>query len=106
MGKHADRSRACAPVGFATPHRSHPDLGLASCLPARRWLAAALASRGVNVTDLQTKLAGEDASPLYVMMLEVELRGADAGELRTELGAIAGRAAVPVTMRGLAAEAL
>ena len=33
----------------------------------------ALADRGINIQDLQTKLAGDDDNQVYVMMLEVNL---------------------------------
>jgi glycine cleavage system transcriptional repressor len=38
-------------------------------------VAAALAERGVNITDLYTRLAGEgeDEMPLYALMMEIEL---------------------------------
>lgn len=36
-------------------------------------VTAALADQGVNVTDLDTHLVGEEAEPAYVMILEVSL---------------------------------
>ena len=34
-------------------------------------VSAALAERGVNITGLETRLAGAADSPLYVMIIEV-----------------------------------
>jgi glycine cleavage system transcriptional repressor len=36
-------------------------------------VAAALAKRGVNITDLDTHLVGEETEPAYMMILEVSL---------------------------------
>jgi glycine cleavage system transcriptional repressor len=36
-------------------------------------VAAALAQRGVNITDLDTHLVGEDSEPTYMMILEVSV---------------------------------
>jgi len=36
-------------------------------------VTAALAERGVNITDLDTHLVGEDTEPTYMMILEVAL---------------------------------
>jgi glycine cleavage system transcriptional repressor len=69
-------------------------------------ISAELADRAVNITDLQTKLAGDPGSPLYVMMLEVELAGADAGELERALAGVAETASVEVSIGELGAEAL
>lgn len=69
-------------------------------------VSAELAGHGVNITDLQTKLAGGDAQPLYVMMLEVELGDSAAGELERALAAVGEAASVEVSVRELEAEAL
>ena len=69
-------------------------------------ISSELADAGVNITDLQTRLAGAQDKPIYVMMLEVELGALAAGELERRLGEVAERTAVEVELRPLDAEAL
>ncbi len=69
-------------------------------------ISAELAERGVNITDLQTKLAGQEESPLYVMMLEVELGDNDPTELSEALAGVGESAAVEVSIGELDSEAL
>jgi len=69
-------------------------------------VSAELADAEVNITDLQTRLAGSSEAPIYVLMLEVGLGSADAGELRARLDRVAAAAAVEVELRELDAEAL
>lgn len=69
-------------------------------------VSAALAERGVNITDLQTKLAGSGAGPLYVMMLEVELGEVDPAALERALAKVGESADVEVSVRELDSEAL
>jgi glycine cleavage system transcriptional repressor len=63
----------------------------------------ALAARGVNITDMDTRLAGTPDAPVYVMLLEVAAGdrdlSADLDSLRADLG-------VDITLRALDAEAL
>lgn len=62
-----------------------------------------LGERGVNITDMDTRVAGTEASPVYVMLLEAVAGGVDLAndlaELRRELG-------VDITLRALDSEAL
>jgi glycine cleavage system transcriptional repressor len=70
---------------------------------------AALAERGVNITDLNTRLlAGEpDGEPLYALMMEVALpHGLPAPELGRALDAVAEREGLEVTLRELEQDAL
>lgn len=70
-------------------------------------IATALAERGANVTDLQTRLMGSDEAPLYVMMIELALGdGTTAEELERALVAVGERAKVDVSLRRLEVEAL
>ena len=64
---------------------------------------AALAERGVDITDLKTKLAGEaQASPLYALMMEVALPpGGDAGDLAAALQRVGEEQGVEVSLRPL-----
>jgi glycine cleavage system transcriptional repressor len=71
---------------------------------------AALAERGVDVTGLTTKLAGEgDAGgePLYALMMEIALpEGGDPVELGGALAKVAGEQGVEVSLRPLEQDAL
>jgi glycine cleavage system transcriptional repressor len=69
---------------------------------------AALAERGVDVTDMTTKLAGEgEERPLYALMMEIALpEGADAAELDAALARVGGEQGVEVSLRPLEQDAL
>src|SRR5205823_2204334 len=69
---------------------------------------AALAERGIDITDLTTKLAGDaDGEPLYVLMMEVALPdGAEPEELRAALERVAGEQGVEVSLRRLETDTL
>lgn len=69
-------------------------------------ISAELAAAGVDITDLQTRVAGSVDSPLYVMMLEVALGATAPDDLADRLGRVGEGAAVEVEMHPLAAEAL
>lgn len=69
-------------------------------------VATALADRGVNVTDLETRLTGEAGAPLYVMLIEISVPAGDEVEVETALRAVGERAEVEVSLRPLEAEAL
>ena len=65
-------------------------------------VASALAERRVNITDLQTRLVGEDDEPLYVMMLEVAPpEDLTVEELESVLEAAGREQGVEVTVRPL-----
>ncbi|MBV9212666.1 MAG: amino acid-binding protein [Actinobacteria bacterium] len=67
-----------------------------------------LAERGVDITDLTTKLVVEGAStPIYALMMEISPPpGSDAGELERALGAVAREQGVDLTVRQLDEEVL
>jgi len=67
-------------------------------------VTAALAGLGVNIIDLSTRLAGSEGSPLYAMLVEVDLGGAAAADVEDALGGLAGE--IEVSLRELEAEAL
>jgi glycine cleavage system transcriptional repressor len=71
---------------------------------------SALAERGIDITDLTTKLAGEgreEGEPLYALMMEVALPGdADPDELARALDQVAGEQGVEVSLRRLEQDAL
>jgi glycine cleavage system transcriptional repressor len=70
---------------------------------------SALAERGVDITDLTTKLAGEggDAPPLYALMMEIAPPpGVSASELEDALKRVGEEQGVEVSLRALDSEAL
>ncbi|HEX8075968.1 MAG TPA: ACT domain-containing protein [Thermoleophilaceae bacterium] len=69
---------------------------------------SALAERGVDITDLNTKLVGEGPeTPLYALMMEIAPPDdVDAAELQAALERVAGEQGVEVTLRPLAQDAL
>lgn len=71
-------------------------------------VSVALAGRGVNITDLATRLLGEaEGEPLYVMLLEVAPPpGVAAAELREALAGVGRDQGVEVTVRELERDVL
>ena len=69
---------------------------------------AALAERGVDVTDMTTRLAGEGAGePLYALIMELALpAGADPDELGEALRRVGSDQGVEVSLRPLDTDAL
>lgn len=70
---------------------------------------SALAERGVDITDLTTKLAGEggDGPPLYALMMEIAPPpGLDPGEIEAALRRVGEEQGVEVSLRALDTEAL
>jgi glycine cleavage system transcriptional repressor len=93
-----DHSSAGTPYVVAVHGADHP--GIVSAV------AAALANRGVNITDLTTHLVGADA-PLYVMTLDVEVpAGVDTDALASELKLTADRLGVTATLHAADADLL
>lgn len=66
----------------------------------------ALAEHGVNITDLETRLAGTEEHPLYVMLIELALGEASEEEIEAALREVGERERVEVSLRPLAGEAL
>jgi glycine cleavage system transcriptional repressor len=64
----------------------------------------ALAELDVNITDLSTRLAGSPESPLYAMLVEVDLGGAGPQDVLAALREAAG-SEIEVSLRELEAEA-
>jgi glycine cleavage system transcriptional repressor len=69
-------------------------------------ISAALAGLGVDITDLETKLAGTAEAPVYVMMMEVALGSAGEAEVEEALARAAGEIGVEASLRPLASDAL
>lgn len=68
-------------------------------------IASVLAERGVNVTDLETRVTGADPA-VYVMMLELALGDLEEEVLAEALRAAASELEVDVSLRPLEAERL
>jgi glycine cleavage system transcriptional repressor len=68
-------------------------------------VSRALADRGANITDLRTRRTGDEAAPVYVMVLEIAVAGS-ADELAEDLRTVGAEAAVEVSLRELDSEAL
>ena len=68
---------------------------------------SALAARGVNIADLQTRLLGTEEAPAYVMVLEVAApAGVDVTEIDRLLAAVAAAQGVEVSVRPLDSDPL
>jgi glycine cleavage system transcriptional repressor len=62
-------------------------------------VATALATAGVNVVDLDTRVIGDPDRPVYAMLLDVTIpAGADRAELEQHLKALAGELGVECTL--------
>ena len=66
-------------------------------------VASALASRGVNITDMDTRLTGTTDAPVYVMLLELAAGDAD---LTGELAGLKASLGVDIAVQALDPEAL
>jgi len=64
-------------------------------------VAAALADRSWDITDLNTRLVGDEGERLYALMLEVAVPAREAGELEGALDAVAREQGVEVSVREL-----
>jgi glycine cleavage system transcriptional repressor len=70
-------------------------------------VARALAERGVNITDLNTRLVGSEDKPAYVMILEADIPpDVPAHELEAELKSVASELGVELSLRPLETHAL
>ena len=69
-------------------------------------VSAALAGLGVDITDLETKLTGSPEEPVYVMLMEIALGGATAGEVEEALERAGAALGVEVTLRERGGDAL
>ncbi len=69
-------------------------------------MSAVLAAQGANIIDLETRLAGSEEAPLYMMLMQVSLGEAPIERVRAAVGEAAAEAGVEVSLRALDAEAL
>jgi glycine cleavage system transcriptional repressor len=65
-----------------------------------------LAERSITITDLTTRVVGDDAAPIYAVMMEVALPSGLAAEVEAALSAAGGEQGVEVTVRPLESDAL
>ncbi len=63
--------------------------------------AAALAEAGCNITDLNTRLAGEGDGDLYVLLLEAAVPEGSSAALESALDAVGGAEQLEVSVREL-----
>jgi glycine cleavage system transcriptional repressor len=68
-------------------------------------VSQALAERGVNITDLHTRIAGGTQAPVYVMVMEVAVAG-DVEALHSSLRRVGEESGLDVSLRELETEAL
>jgi glycine cleavage system transcriptional repressor len=69
-------------------------------------ISAALAGLGVDITDLEAKLAGSSDAPVYVMMMEIALGSAGEAEVEAALARAAAGIGVEASLRPLDSDAL
>lgn len=69
-------------------------------------VSSRLATSATNITDLQTSLVGSEQTPVYVMLLEVELDPGAVGALDRSLDEVRAEANVDITINALETEAL
>lgn len=69
-------------------------------------VSAALAERGVSISDLTTRLVGEEAAPLYALMMEVAIPDDGVRDVSDALAAAGAAQGVEVSVRPLESDAL
>ena len=70
-------------------------------------VSTALAARAASITDLATRLVGEEGEPLYAMMMEVAVpAGVEADQLAEDLAAVGREQGLEVSVRPLERDAL
>lgn len=69
-------------------------------------VTGALARLGVNIVDLETRLAGSREAPIYAMLVEVDLAGATPEEVERALAELPGASEIEASLRELESEAL
>jgi glycine cleavage system transcriptional repressor len=69
-------------------------------------VSAALAERGISITDLETRLGGTAEKPVYLMLIEIAAGESDMERLESELRSIGGREGLELSLRELSDDAL
>jgi glycine cleavage system transcriptional repressor len=107
LGLEAIAVNAIEDLGARAPRPSHVITVYGADHPGIvHALASTLADREINITGVETRLAGAQDSRIYVMTMEVSLADAGEDEVRAALAEVAGEAGVEVSVRPLEAEAL
>jgi glycine cleavage system transcriptional repressor len=107
LGLEAIAVNAIEDLGARAPHPSHVISVYGADHPGIvHAVARALAERGVNITGLETRLAGAKDSRIYVMTMEVSLADAAEDEVTAALAEVGTEAGVEVSVRPLEVEAL
>ena len=63
-------------------------------------------SASITITDLQTRVVGDESAPIYALMMEVALPEGMAAEVEAALSAAGGEQGVEVTVRPLESDTL
>lgn len=69
-------------------------------------ISSALAEQGISITGLETRIAGPEDSPIYVMLMEIALGEGDPKVVASELERIGQAEGLDVSLRELSADAL
>jgi glycine cleavage system transcriptional repressor len=69
-------------------------------------VSAALAERGVSITDLTTRLVGEESTPLYAVLMEAAIPADLVADVEAALAGVAAEQGVEVSVRPLESDAL
>jgi glycine cleavage system transcriptional repressor len=69
-------------------------------------VSAALAERGVSITDLTTRLVGEESAPLYAVLMEAVIPADLVADVEAALAGVAAEQGVEVSVRPLESDAL
>ena len=69
-------------------------------------VTGALAGLGVNIVDLDTRLAGSAEAPIYAMLVELDLAGAAVADVERVLAELADTTEIEISLRELESEAL
>ena len=95
----ADAGAASAPSHVVTVYGTdHPGIVNA--------VSSALAERGVSITDLTTRLVGEEDAPLYALQMEVAIPDDRVPDVSDALAGAAAAQGVEVSVRPLESDAL
>jgi glycine cleavage system transcriptional repressor len=107
LGLEAIAVNAIEDLGARAPRPSHVITVYGADHPGIvHAVASALADREINITGLETRLAGAQDSRIYVMTMEVSLADVGEDEVRAALAEVASEAGIEVSVRPLEAEAL
>lgn len=97
--------RPVAPAGSQAPRSTHRITVYGADRPGIVYRVSELvASHGVNIIDLSSRVVGSAGQPVYTLVLEVDM-GDEAG-VAEELDELAGRLEVDISLQSTAADVL